>query len=100
MWKRLITLSLVFGLAAAGPPALAQTTCIDHDHLAKTLAAKHGEEVVGRGLQSATQLFEVWRSSDTGSWTIVMLRPDGIACIMASGFAWTTPEPKLLGTQS
>lgn len=93
MWKRLISLSLTFGLAAAAPPALAQTACGRHDSIAEKLTVEYEETVVGRGLQSAQSLFEVWRSVETGNWTILMLRPDGSACVMAAGIAWTDEEP-------
>ena len=89
MWKRLISLSLTFGLAATAPPALAQTTCGGHETIVQGLATDYQESRIGRGLQSSTSLFEVWRSNEKGSWTILMLRPDGVACVIASGFAWT-----------
>ena len=100
MWKRLITVSLTFGLAALAPPASAQSACGPHEIIAERLAVNHGEELLGRGLQSPKSLFEIWRSPDTGTWTIVMLRPDGTACVMASGFAWTDETPEPLGVES
>lgn len=94
MWKRLFAASLTFGVAAAAPPAHAQVTCDAHDNVSDRLKAKFGENVVGRGLSSETALYEIWRSPDSGSWTVVLLKADGVACIMASGFAWTdAPTP-------
>ncbi len=100
MWKRLISLSLTFGLAATAPPAVAQTSCAPHDVVSARLVEQYGEEKIGAGLQSGARLFEVWRSEETGSWTILALGPDGIACVMASGFAWTDQQPKMTGTKS
>ncbi|WGH77917.1 hypothetical protein [Jannaschia ovalis] len=94
MWKRLISLSLTFGLAAVAPPALAQAACGRHDTIAGKLTSIYAETVIGRGLQNETRLYEVWRSAESGSWTILMLRPDGTACVMASGTAWTDAEPE------
>lgn len=93
MWKRLIASCLVFGLAASAPPAFAQNTCGSHDKIAQTLQTQYGESVVARGLQSATRLFEVWRSGETGSWTVLAVLPNGTACVMASGTAWTEEKP-------
>ena len=46
MWKRLISASLTFGLAAAAPPALAQTICGQYERLRDALADDYGESVV------------------------------------------------------
>ncbi len=100
MWKRLIAPSLVFGMAASAPPALAQSTCGSHDKISETLEAQYGESVVARGLQSATQLLEVWRSDETGSWTVLVVLPSGTACVMASGTAWIEEKPVPPGTSS
>lgn len=94
MWKRLIAPCLVFGLAASAPPALAQqTACAAHDKISQTLQSQYGESVVARGLQSATRLFEVWRSGETGSWTMLVVLPSGTACVMASGTSWMEEKP-------
>ena len=97
MWKRLIAMSLAFGMAATAPPAFAQTSCGPHDRIIEKLGMKYGENNVGRGLQSATRLIEVWRSKEKGSWTILLVRPDGLTCIMASGMAWVDEQPKMAG---
>lgn len=99
MWKRLIAMSLTFGVAAAGPPAWA-STCATHDAVVEKLEGQYGETVVGRGLESETTLYEIWRSPETGSWTIVLVSPDGVACVMASGAAWAEGEPQFAGTRS
>ena len=92
MWKHLIALSLTFGLAATAPPAWAQTPCGAHEAITDKLPAVYGEIRIGRGLQSSMSLFEVWRSRENGSWTILKLRSDGVACIIATGFAWTDDQ--------
>lgn len=95
MWKRLMAGCFVFGLAASAPPALAQaqSTCGSHDKISQTLETQYGESVVARGLQSATRLFEVWRSDQTGTWTMLVVLPTGTACVMASGSAWLEEKP-------
>jgi hypothetical protein len=88
----------VFGLAATAPPVLAQSRCDVHDRIAARLDQTFGEVPIGRGLQSPQRMFEIWHSARTGSWTILLVRPDGMACIMAAGTAWVearraTPKP-------
>jgi hypothetical protein len=100
MWKRLIALTLTFGLAANAPPALAQTACGLHEEMSKTLIQTFDERPLGRGLQTPIRMFEVWTSDATGSWTILLVRPDGLACVMASGQAWTPARVEIPGTPS
>ncbi|WP_323763873.1 hypothetical protein [Marinovum sp.] len=88
MFKRLFTASLVFGTVALGPPALAQTTCMPRDHMVDSLSSKFSESLAGGGLQTEQRLIEIWRSSDSGSFTIIMTRPDGISCVVAAGEYW------------
>ncbi|WP_343504768.1 MULTISPECIES: hypothetical protein [Roseobacteraceae] len=97
MWKRLISLSLTFGLAAAGPPASAQMVCGLHESITETLESTYDEALVGRGLQSATRMLEVWRAAEEGNWTILAVHPDGLACIVASGEAWIDVPPRPAG---
>jgi hypothetical protein len=94
MWKRLFAHTLTVGLAGAAPPAMAQVAvvipqiCEAHADLAEALGARYDETSLGLGLQSAEQLVEIWRSTETGSWTILVVKPDGIACIIGSGTNW------------
>lgn len=91
MYKRLVTTALVFGAAALAPPADAQTLrCLPRDALIEKLENRYGETLTGGGLQSATQLLEVWSSDATGSFTVFLTRPDGISCIVATGNDWNT----------
>ncbi|MDJ0631080.1 MAG: hypothetical protein QNJ44_22675 [Rhodobacter sp.] len=40
------------------------------------------------GLRSQVQLFEIWASEATGTWTVLLTRPDGTSCVMATGTHW------------
>ncbi|MGI9404941.1 MAG: hypothetical protein ACR2O4_01105 [Hyphomicrobiaceae bacterium] len=98
MYKRIATAALVFGMAAAAPPveAQTQTTCAPRNTIVEKLKKRHGETINGVGLVGATAAFEVWTSAKSGSWTILMTRPNKVSCIMASGDDWmemkTLPE--------
>ncbi len=89
MYKRLLSTALVFGAAALAPPAEAQTMpCMPRDALINRLERQYGEHLTGCGLQSQTQLIEVWSSEETGSFTVFLTRPSGISCVIATGQNW------------
>lgn len=100
MWKRLISASLTFGLAAAAPPAGAQTICGEYERLRTALTDSYGESVSGRGLQSETRMIELWRSPQSGSWTVLMILPNGMTCVVASGTDWQDEPRGGTGTSS
>lgn len=99
MWKRLISASLTFGLAAAAPPALAQAACGEYERLRTALTDAYGESISGRGLQSETRMIELWRSPETGTWTVLMILPNGLTCVMASGTDWQDETKDRIGTK-
>ncbi|MEX2517898.1 MAG: hypothetical protein WD969_01045 [Paracoccaceae bacterium] len=99
MFKRTISAALIFGAAAIAPPVLAdqaQTSCDDRERVIATLQGKHGEVVTGVCLAGEAAVIELWSSPETGSWTLLMTRPDGRTCLMAAGQAWTAGAAKLV----
>lgn len=85
MFKRLICSAMLFGMAANAPPALAQGLCASRDSVTKRLSDVFSERPIAGGLQSNQRVIEIWSSPETGSFTILLTRPDGISCIMSSG---------------
>ena len=91
MFKRLMATALVFGAAALAPPAFAQPAqCMPRDILIETLKSNYGESLTAGGLQSTQQLLEVWTSDNTGCITVLLTRPNGINCIVATGQNWNS----------
>jgi hypothetical protein len=91
MFKRLISTALIFGAAALAPPASAQSMqCLPRAALIERLTVDFNEEITGGGLQNPQQLLEVWSSASTGSFTVFITRPSGIACIVATGLHWNS----------
>ena len=90
MFKRIITLALVFGMTATAPPAPAQAqiACAPRGKIVSDLTKKHGEVAAGIGLSGPHALYEIWTSPKTGSWTIVLTRPNKLSCIIATGQGW------------
>lgn len=98
MFKRIVTAALVFGMTATAPPAQAQVPCASRDKLVDQLEKKHGEAVAGIGLAGPNALYEIWTSPKTGSWTILLTRPDKISCVIATGQDWYgVSEPRMPG---
>lgn len=106
MYKRLLGTALIFGLASAAPPlavAHAQAveqpraTCAPRDSLVDRLASAYSETREGAGLKTGTQILEIWTSTETGTWTVLITRADGVSCIVASGTHWLQDEPQIAG---
>lgn len=87
-WFAGIALALVPGMAVAQV-----NNCADRDMVTERLKTGYGEEFAGGGLRDAESIFEVWYSEDKGTWTILMTKPDGSSCIMASGTDWRVSVP-------
>lgn len=82
--------AVAIGLFAATPIAEAQgrPACAARDHVITRLAERYGETRQSMGLNQDKGLIEVYASDDTGSWTILLTRPDGTTCLLASGELW------------
>jgi hypothetical protein len=65
----------------------AQTSCGPRDQLVKVLSDQYKENPVGMGLAQPGQVLEVFASS-SGSWTMVVTKPDGTSCMIAAGDNW------------
>jgi len=85
---RSLVAALFFGCAAS--PAAAR--CDVLAAFAQVLPERYDEQLVGYGLASDTQLLQLWVSAE-GSFTILAVRPDGMACIVAAGHDWAYPVP-------
>jgi hypothetical protein len=86
--------ALAAGLAVAAPQiADARGVCAPRDRVVERLATAHDEVPIGAGLQSGSRLIEIWRSPETGSWTVLLTRADGMSCILAAGEHWRKGDP-------
>ncbi|MGM0584772.1 MAG: hypothetical protein ACQEUZ_08975 [Pseudomonadota bacterium] len=64
------------------------------------LSSAYGEQRRGYGLEEeqAGGVVELWASEETGSWTLILTTPEGLACLLASGRHWTPEDvAKLTG---
>ncbi|MEP4035111.1 hypothetical protein [Pseudophaeobacter sp.] len=87
MFKRLLSSALIFGMAAIAPPAVA-ASCAPRDGVVERLQQAYSESLSAGGLQKSQTVdtvVEVWSSTETGSFTVLVTHPSGISCIVASG---------------
>lgn len=87
-------LRLALVLALIGSPAVAQMQCAGFADLAALYSEAHGETVAVRGLDTAGQAMIVLANPDTGTWTLLVVQPNGIACPIAFGDAFEYHKPK------
>ncbi len=78
-------------------PATAQMVCAERDKFLKRLGNGYAEAPVAMGLTSDGTVLEVLTSTK-GTWTIIITKPSGQSCIVASGEAWEQIEPRLAGS--
>ncbi len=94
MKSRLILAAMATFMAwtAALRSALAENVpprpCAERAKVIQRLAERYGETLQSLGLQENSTLLEVYASDATGTWTILITRPNGMACLVASGQSW------------
>ena len=84
-------------IALYGAPADAQRTCARHDDQTAQLAEKYGETRIGFGVSGPTAIIEVWANVETGTWSILVVYPNGVSCLKAAGDGWETDPPVVPG---
>jgi hypothetical protein len=72
------------GLGLGVVPAAA-APCAADGVLQERLARGFGEVLAGRGQALAGHRLEVWSNTLRGTWTMLVITPDGLACMAASG---------------
>lgn len=77
-------------LALAATPAAGQQVCAPIEDLARVLREDHAELPVAIGDTRGGQVI-VFASKDGTSWTILLVGPQGIACVAADGVRWRAP---------
>ncbi len=86
-------IAMALAVVSATSEALAQRVCGEHAVIEARLAELYGERPFALGIASSGNLVEVLVGVE-GSWTILVIQPDGRTCVVASGEAWHTIEGK------
>lgn len=87
-----IALSLAAGVVlAAVTAAEARTNCGPYQDIRRSLEQEYRERVMWTGLLGPEQVLEIHAAENGGrSWTAVVRRADGAACVVAAGQDWMT----------
>jgi hypothetical protein len=81
---------IIFGLAMSVMPAQAQPQCAPVDDVIAGLAKGYAETIRGRGIAGNGNDMLLFTDPEGDTWTLIVLQPDGTACLVASGAAWET----------
>ena len=88
MMTMIKTAATVLSTLALLPTPATAGTCAPHDEVTARLAEFFGEYRQAIGLTGSGLMMEIFAASVTGTWTIVVTRPDGLACLVAAGEAF------------
>ena len=87
--ESLLALSCFVALAV---PAQAQAPCGSRVDIVKMLGNKYHERPRALGIANQANLLEVYTST-SGSWTILLTKPQGVSCIIGTGQSWEDVPP-------
>ncbi|MFQ5622811.1 MAG: hypothetical protein ACE5FS_05375 [Paracoccaceae bacterium] len=95
MFRMMFALSLgIGGMIWLAHAAQAQTPkCAERARIVAQLQSRFGEKQVGMGMQDTRAVVEIFVSPESGSWTILVTRANGVSCMAAAGRAWTEAAP-------
>ena len=82
--RKLLVVAL---LSLFSAPALAQPMCGPLEEVQRALLSEFGERPVAIG-ETTRFAIVTFANAESGSFTILAVRPDGLACDLASGRHW------------
>ena len=83
--KALFATLLVSALST--PASAIPIQCAKHNQMVELLAKKYSENPVAMGTVNEDRFMQLFVSA-RGSWTVVLTKTDGEACIVAAGHNW------------
>ncbi len=89
MKKVLLTLALFAGSSSI---VAAQMLCVERVDMLNRLASEYGEELIEVKTMEEHGLLEVLKSPTKGTWTLLLTKPGGISCVLATGKGLGTDE--------
>ncbi len=79
-----LAIALAF-LASTVMPAAAQMLCVERVDMLDRLALEYGEVLIEVKMMEGHGLLEVLASPRKGTWTLLLTKPGGISCVLATG---------------
>jgi hypothetical protein len=100
--KRIAILIMLVGALILGASRLmAQAAqCTSIADMTAILASQYQEELIARGGGPQGQELLTFVHPEGTTWTIVVVGPDGRACMLASGAGWTALERTPAGSET
>ena len=92
MKKVLLALALFAGSSSI---VAAQMFCVERVDMLNRLASEYGEELIEVKMMEEHGLLEVLKSPTNGTWTLLLTKPGGISCVLATGKGLDTVEENL-----
>ena len=89
MKKLLLSLALFAGSSSI---VAAQMWCVERVDMLDRMASEYGEELIEVKMMEEHGLLEVLKSPTMGTWTLLLARPGGISCVLATGRGLGTDE--------
>lgn len=86
-------------LLVAASDVAGQAMCGPRDQLVRHLSTSFGEIPTGSGLMGNGALLETL-TSPSGTWSILVTKPGGASCLVASGEGWIQAPVPLPGRDS
>jgi hypothetical protein len=86
--------TLITGAAPAQPVVNA---CGPFAQVSQQLEQRYDEVPTGLGLVENRLIMQLYSSTESGTWTIVMTNLQGVSCVVASGHSWELIDPVLTG---
>jgi hypothetical protein len=77
--------AIATALTLISGPVFAQANCAAFEDVKDILSQKYGERRHIGAMNDRNLLVEIWGNEETGTWTAIIVRPDGIACIVDQG---------------
>ncbi len=90
--------TLFIGWGAFSSSAQVQALCDERDAIVASLENIFSEAPVSMGLGSNGAIIEIF-ASPSGTFTIVLTRPNGLTCVMAAGQNWEDLPDRLTGAK-
>lgn len=90
----MLRLAAIMSLVATQNTAAQCTGLAD---MLATLGGQFQESPISQGETSEGVTVQMWGNPDTGTWSIITLHSNGVACLVASGqaFSWQPPKPNV-----
>ena len=91
--------ALLIGWGAFSSSAQAQPICGERRAIVATLEKTYSETPVSMGLAGNGAIIEIL-ASPSGTFTIILTRPNGLTCVMAAGESWEDLPKRLAGAHT